>query len=65
MGQTHFIQGHELLCGVRLILSQGGELDIFRRSSLISEWRLEHVQIMRAYSHKLPSAADILVKLVL
>lgn len=65
IGETHFIQGHKLLCGVGLIFSQGGELDIFGRSSFVSKRRLQCIQIVRSYSHELSSPTDILVKLVL
>ena len=62
---VYLVHRHKLFCRIGLVFTQRDELDVLRGSSLVSERRLERIQVMSSNCHQLPPSTDILVQLVL
>lgn len=63
--ELYLIESHQFFTVHLLRLVQRDEVDLLWRESLIGEWSLDGVQIVRSNGHQRPLAGKILVQLVL
>lgn len=62
---NHRVQLHQFSSSELLGLTQGLELDVFRRLGHVSEWSLDRVQIVSSNGYQTPFPSNVLVQLVL